>query len=66
MSKKQLDLAEAQLLGWHLGRWGANADEICSQMGLTEEEWKILKKDYLLVLDDEEKEEIDKYFEEKK
>jgi hypothetical protein len=43
-----LSQAEAQILGWHLGKWGADAEDLINSMGLKKSEWKILKNKYEL------------------
>lgn len=59
----KLDLAEAQLLGYHSGRSGEFLTSLVSSMGLTKSEWEKIKVKYPNTLNDLEKQEIDEYFE---
>ena len=57
-----LDQAEAQFIGFKHAEKGFNLSELVSSMGLTNREWKNLKKLYSLPLDKEQVKEIDKIF----
>lgn len=59
----KLDLADAQFIGYHHGRFGSLI-EMVNAMGLTKKEWLQLKKRYpqLPYLREMEVEEIDKHF----
>lgn len=58
----KLDLAEAQLLGWHSGKNGEFLTSLVSSMGLTKAEWEKIKVQYPSTLNESEKLEIDEYF----
>jgi hypothetical protein len=58
----KLDLADAQLIGWHHGFHGFSIISLVQSMSLTKSEWKKLKTDYSLYLSDDEAQEIDEYF----
>lgn len=58
----KLDLAEAQLLGWHEGTHGTFLSSFVESMGLTKAEWEKIKVQYPATLNESEKEEIDEYF----
>jgi len=40
---KQIDLAEAQFIGYRHKEGGYSAKELADQMGLTKREWKLLR-----------------------
>lgn len=63
---KMIELADAQFLGYRLGKWGASLRELCSSMGLTKEEYITLLEHYGLdaTLDSNDIEEIEDYFNE--
>ena len=55
--------AEAQLLGFFHAKNGNGLLSLIESMGLTNAEWKILKKEHTLVyLDDDDLKEINDYF----
>lgn len=56
----QLQLAEAQLLGFHHGVRGYSIKQLADSMGLKRSEWLKLKE--TLPLSDSEKEEVDSLF----
>lgn len=58
----KLDLAEAQLLGWHSCKHGESLISLVSSMGLTKSEWEKIKVEYPTTLNESEKIEIDEYF----
>jgi len=58
----KLDLAEAQLLGWHEGKHGTFLISLVESMGLKKSEWEKIKSQYPTTLSDKEKSEIDGYF----
>ena len=43
IDKRQIDLALQAMLGFKLGKWGADARELASTIGLTSEEWEYIK-----------------------
>ena len=44
MDKLMIDHALQQMVGFRLGKWGANIHELISSMGLKKEEWEYIKK----------------------
>ena len=64
--ENMLELALAQFTGYHLGNRGYDISELVSSMGLTEEEWKKVKKEEDTNLDEDEIEEVNEYFKESK
>ena len=63
--KKQLDLAQAQFIGFKHGKWERhNVVGLVTSMGLTKKEWSKLKSDYNIEadLEQEEIEEINNFF----
>ncbi|MCK9273347.1 hypothetical protein M0P65_07465 [Candidatus Gracilibacteria bacterium] len=61
----QLDLADAQLLGFSYAKDGYSITMLVEDMGLTKSEWLTLKKKYPIViyLSESDIDEIDKNFE---
>jgi hypothetical protein len=43
IDKHQIDLALQAMLGFKLGKWGADVRELASTIGLTSEEWEYIK-----------------------
>lgn len=43
MDKLMIDHALQQMVGFKLGKWGANVYELISSMGLKKEEWEYIK-----------------------
>lgn len=39
-----MELAEAQILGWHHAKHGYDLETLCDAMGLTKKEWNGIKK----------------------
>lgn len=63
----QLDLADAQFLGFHFGRREPGILLLVSSMGLTKKEWLKWKSNYSTnYLTESEIKEIDEYFENEK
>lgn len=59
----KLDLAEAQILGFHHGYHGFTLKSLIESMGMTKSEWKKLKyAGRVQYLSDNEQLEIDEYF----
>lgn len=61
----QLDLADAQLLGFSHGKWhGEDIIGLITSMNLTKKEWLKIKSDYptLSSLDEDDVKEIDEHF----
>ncbi len=58
----KLDLAEAQLLGWHSAKSGESLISFVTSMGLTNSEWTKIKKQYPTTLNQQESAEIDEHF----
>ena len=64
MKKKLINEALQQMQGFKLGKWGADVRELVSSMGLKENEWEWIKEhEDNGNLDDNDIEEINKYFE---
>ena len=59
----QLDLADAQFIGFNQGKADGNIIDLIESMGLTKEEWEEWKKDYTNVLYDTDFESIEDHFE---
>lgn len=59
----QLQLAEAQFLGFHHGKNGHSVKELATSMGLTKSEWTKLRE--TAWLSESEKEEVDELFKRK-
>ncbi len=60
----QLDLANAQFIGFGQGKWNNNVVDLVKAMGLTKIEWRVWKDTYYnQALTGAEISEIDKYFE---
>lgn len=58
-----LDMAEQQIYGWHSAKQGETLLILVNAMGLTSDEWKILKDDGVVnYLTSEQCTEIDEYF----
>ncbi len=67
MKKKLINEALQQMQGFKLGKWGADVRELVSSMGLKENEWEWIKEhEDNGNLDDNDIEEINKYFEDVK
>jgi len=64
MAEHLLALADAQLIGYHAGKWDGDILALVDAMGLTKSEWNKLKRNYSISLDDEDKKAINKYFKE--
>jgi len=61
--KHEIEKAESQLLGFKHGQSGYDLLSLVESMGLTKQEWKILKKDYALgYMSERDKERVDKFF----
>jgi hypothetical protein len=58
---KQLDLANAQMIGFKIGKWDGII-HLIESMGLTKKEWEKLKKDYEPQLDESDMKEIEDFF----
>lgn len=59
----QLDLADAQFVGFAHGKWNrSDIVGLVESMGLTKAEWGKWKKDYPNTLDEEDYNEIEEYF----
>lgn len=58
----QLDLAEAQLLGWQHGKHGHSLISLVQSMNLTKAEWEKIKAQYPSTLNVDEKKELDDWF----
>ena len=61
IEKVRLEQADAQFIGFFHAKTGFNILNLVESMGLTEEEWIIIKKDYTSIPEKESKE-IDEYF----
>ena len=67
IKQKLINEALQQFVGFKVGKWGADIKELVSSMGLTEEEWNHIKENEEDAnLDEDDIEEINKYFEEEK
>lgn len=66
MSKKQLDLADAQFIGFIQGRSDSRIISLVQGMGLTKREWEEYKASYPDILSFADKDEIDDYFSKRK
>lgn len=64
MSKKQLEMAEQQLVGFAHARAGHDVEQLAESMGLTQREWDALKDKVRLSERDER--DLDAYFERRK
>ncbi len=65
VKKKLISEALQQMIGFKLGRWGADPIELVSSMGLTITEWRYIKKNEESgYLDKDDIKEINKYFKE--
>ncbi len=63
MSKQMIELALQAMLGYKLGKWGADCRELCSTIGLKKEEWDHIKKNEDFAgLDKEDIQDINTYF----
>ena len=61
--KKSLEMAEQQFTGFNIGKTSGDIEELVSSMGLTFEEWEIIKSGELSCLIDElDSEIVDSYF----
>jgi len=58
----QLDLADAQFIGFNQGVIDGRIIDLITSMGLTKEEWEKWKADYTNILKDSDFEEIEEYF----
>ena len=61
----KLDLADAQFIGYCLGKWNVNGIiGMVESMGLTKKEWLKLKSDYPIEanMDESDIKEVDAYF----
>ena len=62
----RLDLADAQFIGFQAGKWGSHdITGMVEAMGLTKKEWLNWQFDYPTILDVEDVEAIDEYFNER-
>lgn len=61
MSKKQLEMAEQQLVGFAHAKAGHSVEQLADGMGLTAKEWDALKDKVRLSVSDER--DLDAYFE---
>lgn len=64
MSKKQLEMAEQQLLGFAHAKAGYSVVDLADAMGLTKKEWDVLQDIVSLSLSD--KNELNEHFSRKK
>jgi len=62
----EIEQALQQMIGFRLGKWGADILELASSMGLKKEEWEYIKKEEDCGLDEEDIKELNAYFEKKK
>ena len=63
IDKIEIEKAIQQMIGFKLGKWGADIIELISSMGLKKEEWEYLKKfEDNGRLDDDDIKEINEYF----
>lgn len=59
----QLDLADAQLVGFKQGKWHRDGIvELVDSMGMTKKEWKKWKANYPNILDDSDFHALEEYF----
>jgi hypothetical protein len=64
---EQLDLADAQLIGFKHGKWNWDGIvDLVEGMGMTKKEWEKWKENYPNILDDADFEAVEKYFEKHK
>jgi len=63
IKKIEIEKALQSMLGFKLGRWGADSIELISTIGLTKEEWNHIKNNEDCGhLDDDDIKEINEYF----